>query len=816
MGVALIAEKFMEAIEKVTAKRVRKFNAKTNRFVTVQVWNETVANLTLMALGSSAPEILLSIIELTVINDFYSGKLGPSTIVGSAAFNLFLISAICVYVIPESESRRIKEFPVYVVTAFFSIFAYAWLLIILKLHTPDVVEVWEGVFTFLFFPILVFVAYMADQGAFSPVRQTECNFFDHIVSSHMSKEELAALDQQVRATHSRGESMTSEQVRKIIEINYTQKPSRAAYRVAATRQLTAGRRVKLAGDALIRMSGGTGLVKRMSDAKNNMINMAGLSKVAPIDGDTQEAATVGCDKSGASVPAVVIEFQCSRKAVLENAGHVSLPVIRTGDDSVVASVCYQTRDGTAMKEVDYIAVSGELVFMPGETEKVIKVGIVDDNAYEEDENFFVDLFEPSCCSDLCQVAQLGSRSTMTVIIIDDDHPGVLQFPQDQLTVYQEITDRTIDVVVERRGGASGVISCKYCTMDGSAVAGRDFEKAHGEIWFEHGVLTKSFPIVVKGRGRYDRSEMFRIHLQDAKGGAKFEPETDGGPDSCILTVIIDVHEDTKHSIDRMMNSLLSNWNKAKVGHSNWRDQFFDAVFVNGGLADDNDDEEVVVADPSCMDYVTHVILLPWKLFFAIVPPTDYCGGWLCFWSSLMMIGIVTLVVGELAALLGCVVGVNDEVTAITIVALGTSLPDTFASKEAALKDLNADASICNVTGSNSVNVFLGLGLPWMIGAIYWTVMGAPEGSEWRRRYWDEFGGEYPRGAFIVKADGLVFSVSVFSGCASVALALFQIRRSFCDGELGGPRKAKIVSSVFLATLWVVYIACSVVYIERDN
>ena len=29
----------------------------------VMVWNPTVANLTLMALGSSAPEILLSVIE---------------------------------------------------------------------------------------------------------------------------------------------------------------------------------------------------------------------------------------------------------------------------------------------------------------------------------------------------------------------------------------------------------------------------------------------------------------------------------------------------------------------------------------------------------------------------------------------------------------------------------------------------------------------------------------------------------------------------------------------------------------------------------
>jgi Ca2+/Na+ antiporter len=52
--------------------------------------------------------------------------------------------------------------------------------------------------------------------------------------------------------------------------------------------------------------------------------------------------------------------------------------------------------------------------------------------------------------------------------------------------------------------------------------------------------------------------------------------------------------------------------------------------------------------------------------------------------------------------------------------MGTSLPDTFASKIAAKGDKTADNAIGNITGSNSVNVFLGLGLPWVIATIYWT------------------------------------------------------------------------------------------------
>lgn len=38
-----------------------------------------------------------------------------------------------------------------------------------------------------------------------------------------------------------------------------------------------------------------------------------------------------------------------------------------------------------------------------------------------------------------------------------------------------------------------------------------------------------------------------------------------------------------------------------------------------------------------------------------------------------------------------------------------------------LQERHADNCIGNVTGSNSVNVFLGLGMPWLIAAIYWKV-----------------------------------------------------------------------------------------------
>merc|ERR1719162_1283893 len=145
LGVAVISDVFMAGIEKITSAK-RRVKSASGRTITVYVWNATVANLTLMALGSSAPEILLALIEITTDNMFL-GDLGAGTIVGSAAFNLLVISAVCVCAIPDGEVRFIKQTRVYAITASCSVFAYLWLMFILMVTSPDVCSAAEGVAT---------------------------------------------------------------------------------------------------------------------------------------------------------------------------------------------------------------------------------------------------------------------------------------------------------------------------------------------------------------------------------------------------------------------------------------------------------------------------------------------------------------------------------------------------------------------------------------------------------------------------------------------------------------------------------------------
>lgn len=90
-----------------------------------------------MAFGSSAPEIILSVIETFKTMGKPASELGASTIVGSAAFNLLVISGVSVYAIKGGEVKKINDVGVFFITGVFSLFAYVWLFICLSVNSKD-------------------------------------------------------------------------------------------------------------------------------------------------------------------------------------------------------------------------------------------------------------------------------------------------------------------------------------------------------------------------------------------------------------------------------------------------------------------------------------------------------------------------------------------------------------------------------------------------------------------------------------------------------------------------------------------------------
>jgi solute carrier family 8 (sodium/calcium exchanger) len=134
-----------------------------------------------MALGSSAPEILLSCYETAINIDGVPGVLGPSTIVGSAAFNLLIITAVSITAV--DEVKKVDDVGVFVITSIASLFAYIWMYICLKVWTPGFVTVIEALLTLFYFFALIGCSYAADRCR-NKVLEAE--------RSENEKEELAA------------------------------------------------------------------------------------------------------------------------------------------------------------------------------------------------------------------------------------------------------------------------------------------------------------------------------------------------------------------------------------------------------------------------------------------------------------------------------------------------------------------------------------------------------------------------------------------------------------------------------------------------
>ncbi|XP_078246814.1 sodium/calcium exchanger 3 isoform X6 [Pogona vitticeps] len=814
LGVSIIADRFMASIEVITSQEktitIKKPNGETTT-TTIREWNETVSNLTLMALGSSAPEILLSLIEVCG-HGFVAGDLGPSTIVGSAAFNMFIIIAICVYVIPDGETRKIKHLRVFFVTAAWSIFAYIWLYMILAVFSPGVVQVWEGLLTLVFFPVCVILAWIADRRLFfnkyvhkkyrtnkhrGIIIETEGDhpkgiemdgkmMNSHFLDGHLMPMEGKEVDESrkemIRILKDLKQKHPEKDLDQLVEMaNYYalshQQKSRAFYRIQATRMMT----------------GAGNILKK--HAAEQAKRSTSLHEVRPEEPE-EFISKVYFDPCS---------YQC-----LENCGAVLLTVVRKGGDvSKTVYVDYKTEDGSANAGADYEFTEGTVVLKSGETQKEFSIGIIDDDIFEEDEHFFVRLSNlrvveaeeppPELNNLPYPKAMLASPCVATVTILDDDHAGIFTFECDVMHVSESIG--VMEVKVLRTSGARGTVIVPYRTVEGTAKGGgEDFEDAYGELEFKNDETVKTIRVKIIDEEEYERQENFFIVLGEPKWMERGISEVTerkltleeeeakriaemGKPilgEHPKLEIVIEESYEFKSTVDK----LIKKTNLALVvGTHSWREQFMEAITVSAG--DEDEDESGEERLPSCFDYVMHFLTVFWKVLFACVPPTEYCNGWACFIVSILIIGMLTAIIGDLASHFGCTIGLKDSVTAVIFVAFGTSVPDTFASKAAAIQDVYADASIGNVTGSNAVNVFLGIGLAWSVAAIYWAYQGAE---------------------FHVSAGTLAFSVTLFTIFAFVCISvLLYRRRPHLGGELGGPKGCRLATTLLFVSLWLLYI-----------
>ncbi|CAK9808867.1 Sodium/calcium exchanger 1 [Anthophora plagiata] len=679
-------------------------------------------------------------------------------------------------------------------------------------------EVWEGILTFSFFPATVLTAYVADRRLLiykylhkgyrmnkrGVIVQAEAGDSDGGVELEIKPQqdslhnmidadtpEAKEFEQTrrdyintLRELRKKYPTLPLEQLEVMAHEEVLGKgpKSRAFYRVQATRK----------------MVGAGNLSKKISERAQS-----DLSEVKA-ELQRQEAESVDID----NVNAMRIFFEPGHYTVMENVGTFEVGVTRAGGDlSKPCSVDYCTEDGSAEAGSDYISAKGTLTFDSGETKKTIKLSVIDDELFEEDEHFYVRL------SNASQPAMLVSPSLATVMILDDDHSGVFGFPERDIELVESVGQYPLRVV--RYSGARGRVVIPYRTIEGTAKPGKQYQHTEGSLTFEDNQTEKVITLSIIEEDSYEKDALFYVELgepqlQGAEAGIAVAaemktPEERTAEEKMALLgkpklgevfraqIRIKESKEFKNTVDKLVQRANAS---ILLGTSSWKEQFTEALTVSGGDEEEGEGGGETAA-PSTMDYLMHGVTIFWKVLFAFVPPTDIAGGYLCFVVSIFGIGVVTAVIGDIASYFGCTLGIKDSVTAVVFVALGTSIPDTFASKVAACQDKYADASVGNVTGSNAVNVFLGIGIAWSIAAVYHACHGEQ---------------------FSVEPGNLAFCVTLFCTEACLVILVLLLRRTkSIGGELGGPFVPKLVTSMVLFFLWVFYLVMSILeaygYIE---
>lgn len=511
---------------------------------------------------------------------------------------------------------------------------------------------------------------------------------------------------------------------------------------------------------------------------------------------------------------ILVYFDPKEYTVMEDVGSLLLTVRRSGNLNSTIAVTYSTEDGSARANADYVAKCGVVTFGPTEAYKQISIDIINDEEFEEDEHFFVKLADAHYVSAAMDVDEaftvVISEGMARVNILDDDHSGVFSFVNNVFQIPETIGD--YQLAVHRYRGARGQVLVPYRTIPATAKPNEDFVMASGELVFHNNQTQRYINLEIINNVNYEKNSIFYVELYEPTRVDDLPLDERGAPRLGDLTkcmIRIRESKDLKQIVDNLMRSKKRSPSYLDRTGS-WENQIISAVRVHklstsiGSNFSDriNDPESPKRSDvtstgdvgseeepKSLCDYVMHYLTLFWKVAFIFVPPAHIWNGWACFLVSITMIGLLTALINDLASHFGSTVHMKDSVTAISLVALGTSVPDTFASKIAAQNEKNADSSIGNVTGSNAVNVFLGIGLAWTVAAVYHAVKGTT-------------------GGFQVEPGNLCFSVFLYCICAFICATILMVRRFYIGGELGGPIRFKIITVMCFGSLWLFYVIMS--------
>ena len=209
-----------------------------------------------------------------------------------------------------------------------------------------------------------------------------------------------------------------------------------------------------------------------------------------------------------------IGFTSEILMVEESVGVASVSVARTGGAAGELEVSYSFSDSTAVQGSDYTGVDGVLQWSDGDVQnKFISVPILNDGGFESDEAFVISLTASV-------PGVLNESSAMNVVIDDDDlaSQGTVVFASSIQSIDESAG--TLNVAVQRIGGATGAVSVNYQTIEGVAMTSLDFLNQVGVLnWADGDSDDKFIELTILDDLLFEGNENFSIQLSDIGNGS---------------------------------------------------------------------------------------------------------------------------------------------------------------------------------------------------------------------------------------------------------------------------------------------------------
>ncbi|HEY6166600.1 MAG TPA: Calx-beta domain-containing protein, partial [Verrucomicrobiae bacterium] len=219
-----------------------------------------------------------------------------------------------------------------------------------------------------------------------------------------------------------------------------------------------------------------------------------------------------------------VEFQFTSPVftVDETGGLAAVTVERRGGTNSTVTVDFATTStGTAVAGADYLPLNGTLTFLPGETNHMFTVTILDDTFIEGTETIGLQLFNPTAG------ALLGTNATAEIDIIDND--SVVNFSSATYTVNETATN--VQITLVRTGNLNFAATVVYAVTSGTASNGLDFVGTTNTVNFAAGDTNQTFLVQVLNDTLVEGDETVNLNLVAVTGGSSL-----GGLTNAVLTI----------------------------------------------------------------------------------------------------------------------------------------------------------------------------------------------------------------------------------------------------------------------------------------